>query len=165
MARSMRAREGWVMKTAILVALSVVFLGSLVEQAVADESPPMPEPGPAARPSATAEELYNQGLRWQRQGQYGKAIEAYQQAVRLKPDFAEAYNHLGYTYRMSGDFDRAIAAYREALRLKPDFAEAHEYLGKAYLAKGMRAEAEAQYRILQRLNPAMAAELGRLLRR
>ena len=71
-------------------------------------------------------------------GQYVKAIEAYKQAVQLKPDFAEAYNNLGYSYRMNGDFDQAITADKEALRLKPNVAEAHEYLAKAYLLKSDR---------------------------
>jgi len=153
------------MKTYRVLLFALLMVTALIPGIMADESPPMPTPSGSTPVAPSAQEHYNQGLQWQKDRQYAKAIEAYRQAVQLKPDFPEAYNNLGYTYRMAGDFDNAIAAYQEALRLKPDFAEAHQYLGKAYLAKGMRQEAEEQYRILRTLNPTMAATLLELMRK
>jgi cytochrome c-type biogenesis protein CcmH/NrfG len=53
-----------------------------------------------------------------------EAVEAYREAVRLKPDFAEAWYNLGVSYIKLGRHREAVEACREAVRLKPDFAEA-----------------------------------------
>ena len=58
-----------------------------------------------------------------------EAIEAYREALRLKPDFADAWNNLGVAYGKLGRHQEAIEAYREALRLKPDDAAAWYNLG------------------------------------
>ncbi|MFQ5545679.1 MAG: FkbM family methyltransferase, partial [Acidiferrobacterales bacterium] len=52
----------------------------------------------------------------------------YQQALTLKPDFAEAHNNLGNALKEQGKLTEAIAAYRQALALKPDFTDAHSNL-------------------------------------
>jgi tetratricopeptide (TPR) repeat protein len=36
-------------------------------------------------------------------GQYEKAIKDFNEAIRLKPDYAEAYNDRGLTYILSGN--------------------------------------------------------------
>jgi tetratricopeptide (TPR) repeat protein len=55
----------------------------------------------------------------------------FREAIRLKPDFAEAQNNLGLVLTQSGDDEGAIAAFREAVRLAPSWAEAHSNLGAA----------------------------------
>ena len=64
------------------------------------------------------------------------AIAACREAIRLKPDLAEAHSNLGNALRESGDVRGAIAAWREAIRLKPDFAAAHSNLGNALVDSG-----------------------------
>lgn len=64
-----------------------------------------------------------------RKGDYKKALEAYQTAIMLKPDFAEAYYYLGITYYNLGDLKSAAAALSGATRAKPDFARAYNDLG------------------------------------
>ena len=51
-----------------------------------------------------------------------------QQALRLKPDYAEAHLNLGNVLKDQGRLDDAIAAYRTALQLKPDAAHIHSNL-------------------------------------
>ena len=51
---------------------------------------------------------------------HDEAIAEYREAIRLKPDFAEAHNNLGNALQAKGKLDEAIAEYREAIRLKPD---------------------------------------------
>ena len=53
------------------------------------------------------------------------AIASYDQAIRLKPDFAEAYNNRGIARVVLGDPEAAIADYGQAIRLRPDLAEAY----------------------------------------
>ena len=63
-------------------------------------------------------------------GSSTEAIAEYREAIRLKPDYAEAHFNLGIALSDQGKLDEAIAEYREAIRLKPDYAEAHCNLGR-----------------------------------
>jgi len=45
-----------------------------------------------------------------------EAIAAYEQAIRLDPDYNWAYNRLGAIYERRGDSDQAFALYRQATR-------------------------------------------------
>ena len=53
------------------------------------------------------------------------AIADYDEAIRLKPDFAKAYSGRGVVKFKKQDFDAAINDYTEAIRLKPTYAEAY----------------------------------------
>jgi len=97
------------------------------------------------------------------QGQ-GNGTAAYQEAIRLEPDDAEAHYNLGAAYGGLGRYQEAITAYQEAIRLKPDFAEAHSNLGLAYGNLGRYQEAIAAYQEAVRLKPDYAlahSNLGR----
>jgi predicted O-linked N-acetylglucosamine transferase (SPINDLY family) len=58
------------------------------------------------------------------QGRLDAAIAAYQSALAIKPDFAEAHNNMGNALKAQRKLDEAIAAYQSALVIKPDFAVA-----------------------------------------
>ena len=58
-----------------------------------------------------------------------KAIAAYREAVRVMPEFPEAYSALVLALKDQGKLDEAVATYRDAIRLKPDDAVAHLNLG------------------------------------
>lgn len=66
------------------------------------------------------------------QGNYAQAIAPLTQAQRLRTDYAEPHNELGYAYYKLGQSENAIAAYRAAVRIKPDFGLAHLGLGDVY---------------------------------
>jgi tetratricopeptide (TPR) repeat protein len=95
------------------------------------------------------------------------AIAACREAIRLKPDLAEAHTYLGNALRESGDTRGAIAACREAIRLKPDLAEAHYSIGNALRRSGDARGAIAAWREAIRLKPDLAeahSNLGQALR-
>ena len=54
-----------------------------------------------------------------------EAISAYDMALRLKPDYAEAYYNRGTAKMLIGEYETAIADFDEAIRLNPEFVEAH----------------------------------------
>lgn len=56
------------------------------------------------------------------------AIISFNNAFRLKPDFAQAYNDLGLYYQMRGDHVNALDNISKALKYKPDFAAAYRNL-------------------------------------
>ena len=74
-------------------------------------------------------------------GRYEKAIVAFDKAIRLRPDDADAYNNRGNAYVFLGRYEKAIADYDEAIRLQPDLADAYYNRGVAYAQLGKPAEA------------------------
>src|SRR5213594_1394190 len=68
-------------------------------------------------------------------GWYDRAIEDYDQAIRLDPKHAIAYNDRGTAYSSRAQLDRAIQDYDHALKLEPKYAFAFNNRGNAYRAK------------------------------
>ena len=50
-----------------------------------------------------------------------EAIEAYNKALTIKPDYADAYNNMGNALKEQGKLEEAIEAYNKALIIKPDY--------------------------------------------
>ena len=84
------------------------------------------------------------------------AIAAYDQAIRLKPDYAEAYSNRGNEKNALGRHEDAIADCNQAVRLKPDLAEAYNNRGNAKSDLGRHEDAIADYNQAVRLKPDLA---------
>ncbi len=61
-------------------------------------------------------------------GQFEKSIQDAQAAIKLRPNYAEAYNNIAASYESMGKWDEAIEAARKAIALKPDFQLAQNNL-------------------------------------
>ena len=83
--------------------------GLVVETRVIDNRPP---PRLAAR-------LYKQGRALRLKGDHDKSIAALTEAIRLYPDYADAYYVRGLGYDSTGDYDRSLADLRKVLELQP----------------------------------------------
>ena len=83
-------------------------------------------------------------------------VSAYDEAIRLKPDFAEAYSNRGNTKQELGQYEVAIDDYDEAIRLNPDFAEAYSNRGNAKQELGQYEAAIADCNEAIRLKPDFA---------
>ena len=83
----------------------------------------------------TPDGLLNISLLLYQQGRYQECIAAAQKALRLKPDYAEAYNNIAAAYQAMHEWDQAIAAAQQALRIKPDFQLARNNLAWAQSQK------------------------------
>lgn len=100
-----------------------------------------------------AEELYNNGTNLQEQGDLETAIAQYREAIRLNPNFAEAYVNLGVALVKVGQMEEGIAAYHKALDIDPDLAAAHYNLGNAFGEQQQLTEAIAAYEQAIRIDP------------
>jgi len=69
-----------------------------------------------------------------------EAIDAFKQAISIKPDFAEAYYNLGVAYGKLDMYKESIEVNKQAIRIIPDYVEAHMNLGFAYGKLGMYKE-------------------------
>jgi protein O-mannosyl-transferase len=98
----------------------------------------------------------NLGTVLRQAGKSEEAIGHFAQAVRIKPDLAEAHYNLGVTLAQLNKTPEAIGHYEQALQLKPDFAEAHYNLGVALALSGRGPEAMVHWEQALRINPDYA---------
>lgn len=82
-----------------------------------------------------------------------KAIEYLDNAISLKPDYAEAFNNRGIAYFELGQHSRAIDDYNESIRIKPQRAESFNNRGTAYAALGEQKRAIEDYNQAIQLKP------------
>jgi len=78
----------------------------------------------------------NLGVPLDKQGRHGEAIKHYQEALRIKPGWAEAHYNLGMAKTGQGKFEEAIEAYSESIRLRPNFPKAHNNMANVLLSLG-----------------------------
>ena len=79
-------------------------------------------------------------------GKLDDAILAFQKAISIKPDYAEAYNNMGATLQDQGKLNEAVGAYKKAISIKPDYADASYNLGNALRDQGKLEEAIEAYK-------------------
>ena len=72
-------------------------------------------------------------------------ISDYDSAIRLKPDYAEAYVKRGGIKHTLGQHFAAITDYDSAIRLKSDYAEAYAVRGMVKSNLGHLSEAKQDY--------------------
>ncbi|MDR2383239.1 MAG: tetratricopeptide repeat protein [Prevotellaceae bacterium] len=99
-----------------------------------------------------AEKYFFQGIVYSAEGEYDKAIEAYNKSIKLKPN-VNAYFDLGIAYNVKGEYDKAIEAYNKAIKLNPNFATEYNNLGDVYKNKGEYDKAIEAYNKAFELKP------------
>ncbi len=91
------------------------------------------------------------------QHKYEPAIEHFQAAILLEPDYAPAHDNWGVALCRLGRIEAGIAHYRRALEIDSRFANSHHNLGVALEAQGSLDEAIASYRRAIELRPGSAS--------
>jgi Flp pilus assembly protein TadD len=81
-----------------------------------------------------------------RLGHSEQAVHYWQEALRLRPDYAEVHNNLGNLQLRNQRFAEAEQCYRKALQVRPLYVEALNNLGNLLQGQTKLAEAESLYR-------------------
>ena len=102
------------------------------------------------------------GLVLAAQGKLEEAIEHYEQALQIKPNYAYAHNNLGNALARQGKLTEAIQHYERALQIKPDYAKAYNNLGNALARQGKLTEAIQHYERALQIKPDDATACNNL---
>jgi protein O-mannosyl-transferase len=96
---------------------------------------------------------YNLGSILLQKGQVDKALEHFQNAVEINPNYLEAHSNLGLALLQKGQMDEAVAHFKKASEIAPNSLSTHYNLGVALFRNGELDEAVAQYRKALEINP------------
>jgi len=87
----------------------------------------------AARTSPSSFQNHNNlGDLYGRRGETEKAIEEFQKAIELKPNYADAYHNLANVYYQTGNEDLAIENYLKAISISPYLWQSYQNLAFIY---------------------------------
>ena len=73
------------------------------------------------------------------------AMQMFQTATKLKPDYAEAFFNQGVVFKHLNKLDESIKAYKKTISLNPNYPDAHNNLGNLYKEIGNRDDAIESY--------------------
>jgi tetratricopeptide (TPR) repeat protein len=89
----------------------------------------------------TKEEWLDKGNALRNLKRYEEALAAYEQAIRLDPNFADAYYNKGIALNELKRHEEALAAYEQAIHLNPN--DAYAYNGKGIALRDLKRYKEA----------------------
>ncbi len=104
----------------------------------------------------TARAWFSVGHLLQPNGKHEEVIAMYDEAIRLNPNLAEAYNNRGNAKSSLGRHEAAIADYDDAIRLDPNRAESYYNRGITRSELGQYEAAIDEYTKAIRLDPNYA---------
>lgn len=112
-----------------------------------------------------AVEFNNIGLKYFQENHYDLALEAYQKALNIEPNYTNALYNMAGVYLKIKEFDKAIEKLEKVVSLKPNDGDSYYHLAAAYYYSGKYNEAIRNYDKSQFLNfePERTELLGDLL--
>ncbi len=126
-----------------------VFLAGALVSGVAHAAQERPA-GPSGAPAASLAQLraavtrdpgnpklqVDLGLAYWERNDYAHALQAFQRAVKVGPQYADAHNWLGVALAGKADLPGAIAEFKQAIALAPKYGRAYTNLGSALAKAG-----------------------------
>ena len=97
--------------------------------------------------------LSNYGLLLHKQLKFEQALGVYQQAVKIQPDYAEAWFNLGVTYSELQDYAAAEKAYKKAISFKKNYIKAMFNLVGVQEMQGKTDDAKTTLDQIQAISP------------
>ena len=93
-------------------------------------------------PDQNATTYYNEGVQLLKGKQVDAAIEKFNSAIRINPQYSGAYRYLGLAYGQKNLWQEASDVLQKAIEYKPDDLLSLKNLGVAYLRQKQFSEAE-----------------------
>ncbi|NER06522.1 MAG: tetratricopeptide repeat protein [Okeania sp. SIO3C4] len=111
-----------------------------------------------------AKTYYNLGNAIAYQGREEEAIECWEKAVELQPDFLAAYQSLASLFQRLREFQKAISYYLKMLKIQPKSLETYENLGLCFSAMNQLEEAKTCFELCLKFKQAIhpLGEIGEL---
>ena len=75
----------------------------------------------------------NRGNAYTAKGDYDRAIQDFDQSIKLNRTYTKPFNNRGVAYLRKGEYDLAIKAFDEAIKLSPNYGGAFANRAGAYL--------------------------------
>ncbi len=116
----------------------------------------------ASDPEKLASWHSNEGVALLREGRYGEAKEAFQQAIASDPSSPSAHNNLGLAQMELREPADAEMSFKRALSLDPGYVKAHVNLAVLYDRAGRDSLAVREYRRALEIEPSKASVHGAL---
>ena len=144
------------------VVIYLVLLGSCIDQVAAQATntksqpvanlnkpkgsrPSAPVTDSVVEPNAKAKEFLERGIRRTAAGQFSVAVEDLHQAIKIQPDYAEAYSALGRAYFKMRQWQKAIDNFQQAAALNTKEQQREDAL-QLRRTSGRREEADSPAR-------------------
>jgi tetratricopeptide (TPR) repeat protein len=100
------------------------------------------------------ETLYNKGKFYQDEKNWDNAVNAYQELLKIEPQYKHAHYNLGAIALVSkSSYDEAIKHFSDAINLDPKYVEAYYARGTCYFQKGDMPKAKIDYQTAVQINP------------
>ncbi|PYT01380.1 MAG: hypothetical protein DMF63_00595 [Acidobacteria bacterium] len=111
---------------------------------------------------SAAERFYSQGVAQLSRDDYARAIQFFERATELDPNYPEAWYQAGFCYGVLNRHQDALKASRNAAKLRPEWTEAYVNIGASSYALGQFKEAVDAYRQALRIEdgPDIEYSLG-----
>ena len=93
----------------------------------------------------SAEDFFQRGVTLMSLRRHNEALDYFDKALKLKPDYAEAYNFKAHVFIQLNHFTEAIKIVDRAISLKANYREAYLNKGTALFMMGRHSEALIQY--------------------
>ncbi len=88
-----------------------------------------------------------------RQDEFERSKKPTLQALADDPNYATAYNQLGYLYSRTGDYDKALEALSKYVQLLPDQPNPHDSYAEVLRLSGRFNDALEHYRMALKIDP------------
>ena len=106
--------------------------------------------------AAEAEALVKQGVASGTKGDIDAAIAAFDQAIKIDPQYVPAYQDRGYAFTLQNKLEEAISDYDKAIQLDPNYAPAYLNRGRAFSRQNKLEAAITDYDKAIELDPKNA---------
>jgi protein O-GlcNAc transferase len=119
---------------------------------------------PVTNTNLNAEEHFNLGNLFLKQGKLEAAAESFQHALKIRSDYAEAHHNLGCAFKGQRNLEAAVKCFQQALKIMPNFLYAYWNLGNTFYDLGNLEAAIETYQQALKLEPDLSrAKFGMLI--